>query len=363
MIGAIAAGNTVVLKPSEYAPACADLMANLIPKYIEKHICQVFTGDVQFTQELLEKERFDYVFFTGGYEAGRAVYVAAAKHVTPVTLELGGKCPSYVDSRVSVEMAAKRIAFSKSFNAGQVCVSTDYVLCHKDIFEEFKRVLLDVYKEFYGENPQRTAKFSRIVNNRHFKRLTGMLANTKGKIILGGDSDAEDLFIAPTIVAYVSKDDALMREEIFGPILPIIVVDSATEAIEFINSRNKPLAIYVFTTDSNVFANFKHGTSSGAISQNDCCTHLLLTKTLHAIPNFTPLIVSQLPFGGVGHSGFGNYHGRFSLETFSHKRAVLLKAQTEVVNNKFLYPPYNEDKVSWARWLLSSSERSGCSIL
>ncbi|KAA0191023.1 Aldehyde dehydrogenase [Fasciolopsis buskii] len=275
LVGALAAGNTAILKPSEFSPASSALIAELIPKYIDHRVCQVLEGDVTFSQQLLKEERFDYIFFTGGYEAGRSVYTAAANHVTPVTLELGGKCPTYVDSNVNLMMAVKRILTTKIMNAGQTCVTTDYVLCHKDSVGAFREAVCKTLKDFFGDDPKQSASFGRIVNEHHYKRLTHLLANTRGKILCGGESSAEDLYVAPTVVVNVSQDDVLMRDEIFGPILPVVEVESAAEAIEIINSKNKPLAVYVYTDDANVFANFKHGTSSGAICQNDCCTYLL----------------------------------------------------------------------------------------
>ncbi|CAH8612599.1 unnamed protein product [Schistosoma mattheei] len=335
LIGAIAAGNSVLLKPSELTPACSQLIAELIPKYLDKHICQVICGDGSVSKILLETQRFDLIFYTGGTTIGREVYVAAAKKLTPVVLELGG----------NVLCILIRI---KLLNCGQICIAADYLLCHEKILPVLKERIEETIKQFLGDNPQKCPDFARIVNVRHFQRLTDLLKQTKGKVMVGGMSDVNDKYIAPTVVFDVDEEDILMQDEIFGPILPVLSVKSPSEAIRIINSKEKPLAIYVFTRNKSVFDDFKMATSSGAIMMNDCTVHTL-------IPN--------IPFGGIGHSGIGNYHGRYSIETFSHRRPVILKSEVEYINNKIRYYPYTESGLSWLRWSLKKSDRNGCQIL
>ncbi|RTG87661.1 aldehyde dehydrogenase (NAD+) [Schistosoma bovis] len=284
-----------------------------------KHICQVICGDGSVSKILLETQRFDLIFYTGGTTIGREVYVAAAKKLTPVVLELGGKCPVYIDSDVSLDVAVKRIIYSKLLNCGQICIAADYLLCHEKILPVLKERIEETIKQFLGDNPQKCPDFARIVNVRHFQRLTDLLKQTKGKVMVGGMSDVNDKYFAPTVVFDVDEEDILMQDEIFGPILPVLSVKSPSEAIRIINSKEKPLAIYVFTRNKSVFDDFKMATSSGAIMMNDCTVHSL-------IPN--------IPFGGIGHSGIGNYHGRYSIETFSHRRPVILKSEVEYINNK-----------------------------
>ncbi|CAL8085609.1 unnamed protein product [Calicophoron daubneyi] len=347
-IGAIAAGNTVLLKPSEHSLATATLIANLVPKYIDSRICQVFCGDEDASKNMMDSVRFDYVFYTGGPTVGRSVYMAAAKNLTPVTLELGGKCPVFVDSNVNVEMAAKRIIWSKIFNAGQTCVAPDYVICHTDVFDELSVAIGKVLEKFLGPDPRSSPDYARIINLRHFRRLVTLLKNSEGTILYGGDSSEDDLFISPTVVKDVPADDTLMSEEIFGPILPIVTVDLVADAVQIINKGEKSLAIYVFTNDQSVFDEFKLRTSSGSLSQNNCLSHFLL---------------SELPFGGVGHSGIGRYHGKYSIDTFSHQRAILLKSTNDVVNNSILYYPYTERQFRWISWALSKSENRSCVVM
>ncbi|KAH8864030.1 Fatty aldehyde dehydrogenase isoform 3 [Schistosoma japonicum] len=348
LIGAIAAGNTVLLKPSEMTPACSQLISGLIPKYLDESICQVICGDGGVCKQILETQRFDFIFYTGGTTIGREVYVAAAKQLTPIVLELGGKCPVYIDSDVSLDVAVKRIVYSKLLNCGQICVAADYVLCHEKIVSVFKEKVEETIMQFLGDNPQNSPDYARIINVRHFQRLTGLLKQTKGKVVIGGMSDANDNYIAPTVVLDIDEEDILMQDEIFGPILPVLSVKSPSDAIRIINSKEKPLAIYVFTRNKSLFNDFKMATSSGAIMMNDCSVHFL-------IPN--------IPFGGVGHSGIGNYHGRYSIETFSHRRPVILKSEIEYINNKIRYYPYTESGLSWLRWSLKKPDRNGCHIL
>ncbi|GAA30368.2 aldehyde dehydrogenase (NAD+) [Clonorchis sinensis] len=321
MLGALAAGNTVLLKPSEHCPTVARLLATLVPNYVDKKICQVLCGGVDVCQKLLASERFDHILYTGGVGGGRAVYAAAAKFLTPVTLELGGKCPVYVDSNVDLMMAAKRITVIKNFNCGQTCVAPDYVICHRKVLDEFLKNLGEAIEEFYGKDKRASPDLSRIINEMHWKRLTKLLSETKGKTVYGGEVVHDDLYIAPTVVIDVGPEDSLMSEELFGPILPILTVDSPKEAVELIRPRAHPLAVYVFTNSNDVFEIFKEETTSGALVQNDCGV-----QTLSA----------ELPFGGVGQSGFGRYHGKHSIYTFSNPRSVMLKSRSEFINQREL---------------------------
>lgn len=329
-VGAIAAGNTVVLKPSEVAEASAHLMAELVPQYLDNDAIAVVEGDASVSQELLA-QGFDRVLFTGGTEIGRKVYEAAAPHLTPVTLELGGKSPVIVAADADVDVAAKRIAWIKLMNAGQTCVAPDYVLADAKIRDELVSKIGEAITTFGSEDPNGM----RIVNQRQFDRLTSYLAETKGKIAVGGKSDASDLRIQPTVVVDPDPDDALMKNEIFGPILPVISVQSLDEAIRFVNSRPKPLSAYLFTKTRAVRERVIKEVPAGGMLVN----HLAFQVT-----------TAKLPFGGVGASGMGAYHGRFGFEEFSHRKSVLTKPTRPDVS-AMIYPPYTEKAWKLARRL------------
>lgn len=321
LIGAIAAGNCAILKPSEYSPHTTALISELISQTFDDAYITVVEGEIPETQALL-KEKFDYIFFTGSIAVGKIVMEAASKNLTPVTLELGGKSPCIVDSNIDVERTARRIAWGKFLNAGQTCVAPDYLLIQEDIkrelLAEFKRAIY----EFYGEDPKKSEHYVRIINKRHFDRLTNLLDN--GDIVLGGSTDSKELYIAPTILENVDLDSELMQEEIFGPLLPIIEYREIKEAISFINDRPKPLALYLFTKDRHKKEHILRNTSSGGACINDTISHMT-TK--------------WLPFGGVGDSGMGRYHGRASFDTFSHKKSVLDSGFK--IDLKQKYPPYS----------------------
>lgn len=262
LVGAIMAGNAAVLKPSEMAPATARLLAELLPKYLDSDCYQIVTGNAQETQELLS-EHFDYIFFTGSNRVGRQIHQAAAKHLTPATLELGGKSPLYIDDSVpDFEMAWRRILWGKMINAGQTCVAPDYILCSSSMEEKLIEKAKVVIKEFFGENPRLSNDFARIINERHFERIGNIIKS--GKVAIGGDLEKEELYIAPTILTNVTSDDPIMQEEIFGPILPIVTAESVDEAIDFINSRDKPLTLYVFSTRLPIIRKLIENTSSGS---------------------------------------------------------------------------------------------------
>ncbi|AKZ54005.1 Aldehyde dehydrogenase [Streptomyces ambofaciens ATCC 23877] len=305
--GALAAGDTVVAKPSELAPATSAVLARLLPEYLDAEAVAVVEGGVPETTALLA-ERFDHIFYTGNGTVGRIVMRAAAEHLTPVTLELGGKSPAFVDRDADLDVVAARLAGGKFLNAGQTCVAPDYVLTDPETAAALEPALVRAVEALYGADPARSAEYARIVNERHFDRLTGLLDS--GRVVVGGDGDRAEKYIAPTVLADVAPDAAVMREEIFGPILPIVTVSGLDEAIEFVNDRDKPLALYVFSASDGTRERFAAETSSGGLG--------------HGLP-LAHLTVSDLPFGGVGESGMGSYHGRWSIETFSHRKAVLKK--------------------------------------
>jgi aldehyde dehydrogenase (NAD+) len=307
VVGALAAGNTVVAKPSELAPATSAALARLLPRYLDTDAVAVVEGGIPETTALLA-ERFDHVFYTGNGTVGRVVMRAAAEHLTPVTLELGGKSPAFVDRDADLDVVAARLAGGKFLNAGQTCVAPDYVLTDPETAAALEPALARAVEALYGADPARSAEYARIVNERHFDRLTGLLDS--GRVVVGGDSDRTAKYIAPTVLADVAPDAPVMREEIFGPILPIVTVPGLDEAIDFVNDRDKPLALYVFSESDATRERFAAETSSGGLG--------------HGLP-LAHLTVSDLPFGGVGESGMGSYHGRYSIETFSHRKAVLKK--------------------------------------
>jgi aldehyde dehydrogenase (NAD+) len=328
LVGAIAAGNTVVLKPSEIAPASAQLMAELVPKYLDTDAIAVIQGDGAVSQELIA-QGFDRVMFTGGTEIGRKVYEGAAPHLTPVTLELGGKSPVIVADDADVDVAAKRIAWIKLMNGGQTCVAPDYVLADAKIRDELVRKIGDSLSTMEG----RDSAGKRIVNQRQFDRLASYLAATKGTVAVGGGTDRSQLRIQPTVVLDPDPAEPMMENEIFGPILPVITVGSLDEAIRFVNSRPKPLAAYLFTKTKNVRERVIKEVPAGGMMVN----HLAFQVT-----------TARLPFGGVGSSGMGAYHGRFGFEEFSHRKAVLTKP-TRPDFSAMLYPPYTAKAWKLAR--------------
>ncbi len=329
-VGAIAAGNTVVLKPSEVAPASAALMAELVPRYLDKDAIAVIEGDGAVSQELIA-QGFDHLLFTGGTEIGRKVYEGAAAHLTPVTLELGGKSPVIVSADADVEVAAKRIAWTKLINSGQICIAPDYVIAEAPIRDQLVDRIRAAVQEFEAGN----AAGKKIVNERHFNRLTTALAATKGQVAVGGGSDPAGLKIQPTVVVDPDPGEPLMTDEIFGPILPIVTVQSLTEAIDFVNARPKPLAAYLFTKTKAVRERVIREVPAGGMVINPLLFHFATHK---------------LPFGGVGPSGLGAYHGKFGFEEFSHRKSVMTKPTRPDIA-AFIYPPYTEKAWKLARKL------------
>uniref|UniRef100_A0A8C3EVC0 Aldehyde dehydrogenase n=1 Tax=Corvus moneduloides TaxID=1196302 RepID=A0A8C3EVC0_CORMO len=328
------AGNAVVVKPSEVSENTARLVAELLPQYLDKDLYPVVTGGVPETTELLT-QRFDHILYTGNTAVGKIVMAAAAKHLTPVTLELGGKSPCYIDKDCDLAVACRRITWGKYMNCGQTCIAPDYILCDPSIQSKVVENIKTTLKEFYGEDVKSSPDYERIINKRHFKRVKSLLEGQK--IAHGGETDEASCFIAPTILTDVSPESKVMEEEIFGPVLPIVTVKSVEEAIEFINRREKPLALYVFSNNKQLIKRVISETSSGGVTGNDVIMHFFL---------------STLPFGGVGHSGMGAYHGKHSFETFSHRRACLIKDLKLESTNKMRYPPGSQKKVDWAKFFL-----------
>ena len=332
LVGAIAAGNCAILKPSEITVNTATLLNELISSTFEPDYIKVIEGGVEETKYLLE-QKFDHIFFTGSTSVGKIIYQAASKNLTPVTLELGGKSPCIIDENTDIKITARRIIWGKLFNNGQTCTSPDYVFVDKKIKEtiinEFKKCIL----EFYGENPQVSPYYSRIVNEKNFDRLEALLH--EGRIIHGGKTDRNDLYIEPTIIDNISPDFKIMQEEIFGPLLPIFEYENVQEAIDYINKNPKPLAAYVFTKNKKFYENIVKQASAGGMSINDTLMHVTS---------------EHLPFGGVGESGIGKYHGKYSFDTFSNYKSIFIN--TFLFDRDLLYPPYKLC-LKWAKRLLS----------
>lgn len=322
--GAIAAGNTVVMKPSEVSATTAKVFETLAPKYLDSECYPVVCGGVPETTELL-KERFDYIFYTGSTTVGKIVRDAANKHLTPTTLELGGKSPCYIDDTADMDKTVRRILKGKMTNLGQICIAPDYVLCNKQVQETFVQKAKEVLREWYGVDPSKSPDLSRIVAERHIDRLSTYLK--EGKIAVGGRFDRSSKFVEPTILTDVSPDSKVMKEEIFGPILPILNVNNHNDVIDFVNDREKPLAMYVFSTREDDVQDILRRVSSGGVSVNDVMAHAGVT---------------DLPFGGVGSSGMGAYHGDYTFETFTHRKSVLMRnfAEDTEAALKKRYPPY-----------------------
>ncbi len=332
LVGALSAGNCAVLKPSELAAHSSHLLAELVPRYLDQDSVRVVEGGAEVAGSLLQ-ERFDHIFFTGSDVVARTVMSAAARHLTPVTLELGGKSPAIVERSADLGVTANRIAWGKFVNAGQTCVAPDYVLVERPVEEALLAQLIRAIRQFYGDDPRQSPDYGRIVNERHHQRLVRLLEGCS--VMHGGEHDPASRYIAPTLLRGMRPDSAVMTEEIFGPLLPVLPVDSIGDALSFVNARPRPLALYVFTRDRAVAERVLGATSSGGACVNDAVVHLG---------------VHDLPFGGVGESGFGAYHGRHGFETFSHRKGILDKSFQ--LDLDLRYPPYDEQKVKWLTRLL-----------
>ena len=332
LIGALAAGNCALLKPSAYAPATSAVIREIVSACFPPEYVAVVEGGRKENQALLE-QRFDYIFFTGGVTVGREVMRKAAEHLTPVSLELGGKSPCIVDSTAKLDLAAKRLAFGKLLNCGQTCVAPDYLLIDRRVKDDFIALLKKHIAAMAGENALANAQYVHMINRKHYDRVMGLI--DPAKVVLGGQGDPETLRIQPTILDNVTADDAVMQEEIFGPMLPVMSYDSLDEAIDFIRSREHPLALYLFSEDRRTQERFLRSVPFGGGCINDTIIHLA---------------TSRMGFGGVGHSGMGSYHGKKSFETFSHEKSIVDKSTW--MDLPVRYMPYSPLKDKLLRMFL-----------
>jgi len=333
MVGAISAGNCILLKPAHYSENVSRVIQDLVTEtFPPEHIC-VVTGDRTVNQAVLE-QRYDLIFFTGSPFLGRIVMEKAARHLTPVVLELGGKSPCIVENDAKLDVAAQRICFGKYLNAGQTCIAPDHLFVHREVKEAFLAKMTDCIRTFYGENPEESSDFGRIITKAQFDRLIGLM-NSAGTILHGGRSNREERFIEPTIIDGITYSDPIMQEEIFGPLLPVLTYDSLEEVIGHITDHEKPLAMYFFSASARKRDLLLSSTSSGGGCVNDTIMHVTNPS---------------MPFGGVGNSGMGSYHGKFSFDTFSHHRSILQK--TTLFNPTVPYPPYG-NKLKYTKWILS----------
>ncbi|KIA93681.1 MULTISPECIES: aldehyde dehydrogenase [unclassified Flavobacterium] len=331
LISAVAAGNKVILKPSELTPKTAEIITEIIQKTFHINHVEVVQGGVDVSQKLLEK-RWDYIFFTGSVAVGKIVAKAAAEHLTPVTLELGGKNPCIIDETANLKLAAKRIVWGKFINAGQTCIAPDYILIHKDMKTHFIGYLKDEINKAYGANPEESPDFARIINTKNWVRLDSMIE--PGKVVFGGHTDAKKLYIAPTLIDEPGMESNIMQEEIFGPLLPILAYKTEADIKNIIEQYEKPLALYVFSDNQNFTKRIITRYSFGGGCINDTVVHFSNNR---------------LPFGGVGHSGLGAYHGKLSFDTFSHHKSIVKKANW--LDLPMRYAPY-KDKLATIKKLL-----------
>lgn len=329
MIGAIAAGNCVVLKPSEYTANVSRAIDKLIKENFDENYIGVIEGGKEVTSALINSP-FDYIFFTGSVTVGKIVMEAAAKNLIPVTLELGGKSPCIVDETANIDIAAQRIVWGKFMNVGQTCVAPDYILVHSKIKQQLISKIIEKIKQFYGASPKDSKDYGRIINEKQLKRLVELV--DKDKTIYGGEFDIGDLYIAPTIMDQITWEDKVMEDEIFGPILPVIEYEDLDDSIKKINTRPRPLALYLFTESKSIEQKVIENVSYGGGCINDTMTHLA-----------SPF----LPFGGVGTAGLGSYHGQKSFETFSHMKSILKKSTR--INISLIFPPYTREKIKLLR--------------
>ncbi|EOU1912327.1 aldehyde dehydrogenase [Clostridium perfringens] len=322
LIGAIAAGNTAVIKPSESAPETSKILKEILEKvFDEKYVLHVNPERGKEVVEELLKEKFDYIFFTGSATVGKIVMKAASQYLTPVTLELGGKSPCIIDKDCKLELAARRIVWGKLLNSGQTCVAPDYLYVHKDIEKEFIKKLEEEIKNQFGDNPLESEDYSKMVNEREFNRVLSYI--DKEKLVFGGNYNRKTFQIEPTILKNVTWNDPVMEREIFGPIFPILPFENLDEVIRLVNSKDKPLAIYYFSEDKNKIEKVLNSTSSGGVTINDTLVHVSS---------------SYLPFGGVGNSGMGEYHGKYSFDLFSNKKGVMNRKT--FLDLKIRYAPF-----------------------
>lgn len=322
LVGAIAAGNRVVVKPSEYSNNTAEIIEKILKEVFSQDEVKVVKGGRAVNQDLL-KQKYDYILFTGSPAVGKIVMESAAKHLTPVTLELGGKSPCIVDSSAKVKMAAKRIVWGKFLNAGQTCVAPDYLLVHQDVKAELVKEMIGYIKEFYGNSPIDNPDYPKIINKKHFDRINGLIRNEK--IITGGNCNEQAMKIAPTILDHITWQSPIMQEEIFGPVLPVMEFDDLNQVVEMMGNHPKPLALYFFTSSKENEKKILSNISFGGGCINDTIIHLSN---------------SNLPFGGVGNSGMGQYHGKASFNTFSHPKSIIKKSN--LIDIYLRYPPFKD---------------------
>jgi acyl-CoA reductase-like NAD-dependent aldehyde dehydrogenase len=325
LIGAISAGNCAIIKPSEFTPHSSALLAKLIEEVFPEEIVSVIQGGVEESQFLLSR-KFDMIFFTGSTKVGRIILEGASKYLTPVCLELGGKSPCIVDETANVDLSARRIVWGKFVNAGQTCIAPDYVFAHRNVKDQLLIKMQEYIKVFFGQDPKFSPDYARIINLANLNRLASLLS--AGKLITGGQVIPEERYLSPTIIDEINPSDPIMQEEIFGPILPIMTYSNFEEVKAYVNANPKPLALYYFTQNRDNKKRIIREISSGTVCINE---------TVMQFGN------SHLPFGGVGNSGFGKYHGKFSFDTFSHFKAVLQKST--LVDLPFRYPPYTKAKL------------------
>ncbi|CAO0798894.1 unnamed protein product [Mucor circinelloides] len=338
LAGALAAGNCAVVKLSEISVHTSALITELLPKYLDAAMYRVVNGGVEETQHLL-RQKFDHIFYAGNSHVAKSIMAAASQHLTPVTLELGGKSPAIVTEDADMQIVANRVAFGKFFNAGQSCVAVDYVFVPKSRQQEFLAAIGKTLNSWYGRNPQESKDYGRIVNHRHFDRIVALLNNrSSGNIAIGGQTDRETRYIAPTVISDVRFDDEhLMESEIFGPLLPVIPYSDVEETMGLISKKEPPLALYLFTKSNSTIKKVLGYTTSGGVTINDTLMH----QSEYA-----------LPFGGVGASGMGGYHGERSFQCFSHERGILIKKQRLEWLIQSRYPPVSKAKLAILRAVL-----------
>jgi len=338
--GAIASGNAVLMKPSELSPAMAALLTELFPRYLDPEVYRIVNGGIPETTKILELP-FDHILYTGGGGVARIVLAAAAKHLTPVTLELGGKSPCVIDPRCDVKTAAKRIMWGKLINGGQLCLSPDYVLVPEWFQDTFVEALKNAYYELHPVDPEVSGQVTRMVNERHAARVKSLIDNTKGTIVFGGKVDLQSKYAAPALIKDVRGDDSLMSEELFGPFLPVVPLKDVDEAIDFINERDHPLNVYVFTNDAGFKEKVFSSTQSGTAAANDTILHVM---------------AEGMPFGGVGASGTGYTTGKYAFDTFTHKRCTMDSPNwLDSALMAARYTPYNKGALRRLNWLFSRS--------
>ncbi|CAD5230926.1 unnamed protein product [Bursaphelenchus xylophilus] len=341
LIGALAAGNTVLIKPPNMTPATRDLFLELIPKYFDERVVKIVKAEQEELSDIL-KLRFDHILYTGSTHVGKLVMKAASEHLTPVTLELGGQSPVIIGTDADLQTATKRIIWGKFINNGQVCITPDYVILIGSLDQKlrFAEECVKFVKQFYGEDAQKSPDYGRIINERHFDRISKILDQTDGKILHGGRRNRPDRFVEPTIIC-VEEGDITLEAELLGPILPIFSVPNLDEAITYVRRREKPLVSYLFSNDGNTIEKVVDKISSGNLTINDVVMQMT---------------VENLPFGGVGHSGMGRYAGKASFDTFSNKKSVYHRSSWFEWMLWMRYPPFSADKLNWMRRILISSK-------